>query len=289
MRTLDGLSSPTTKKGRGQRLVLDLLLEHQDQEDGLPTSIRFVFYELEQAGDATKLGETRRSHGWPPGSQDIVDYVRDLREFGVVPWNWIVDETRTITEWNHAATVREYMLDRLKHAVINPWGEEPPPLIICESRATAGVLRTVVSEYVCPITGTAGQTNGFLVTEVAPLLMHNTRRVLYLGDLDFSGAHIEANTRRVLERAAGREIGWERLGMLAEQATERGIEPIWKRDGRNGRTYEAIEVEALGQAGVIAVVRGALDAQLPEPLDDVQEREDAQRAEVRALLEEEER
>ena len=151
--------------------------------------------------------------------------------------------------------------------MIHPWAPGPPPLILCESRATAGVLRAAVSPYACPITGTAGQANGYLRTEVERLLEGNDRPVLYLGDLDFSGGHIEANTRRVLERASGRELNWERLGMTEAQATAHGITPILKTDGRTRKVHEAIEVESLGQAAVVALVRDKLDALLPEPLE----------------------
>jgi hypothetical protein len=45
---------------------------------GLPTSGRFVFYELDQRGGAKKPDpddtrmNRRRSIGWPPGSQDVI-------------------------------------------------------------------------------------------------------------------------------------------------------------------------------------------------------------------------
>ena len=74
---------------------LELLNEHAADEDGLPTTIRFVFYELEQRGSAQKpkpddvRRNVRRSKVWPPGSQDITDAITALREDGVVPWNWI--------------------------------------------------------------------------------------------------------------------------------------------------------------------------------------------------------
>jgi hypothetical protein len=285
------MGAPMSKAARTRQVVLDLL--HQHKADGaLPTSIRFVFYELEQAGDATKPDPNdtrpnkRRSIGWPPGELDVIRAVTDLRESDTVPWAWIVDETRRLDEWLYADTVIGYMLGRLPEATINPWGSEPPPLIICESRATAGVLRDTVSQYVCPITGTAGQANGFLRTRVASLLKGDgiRRPVLYLGDLDLSGGHIEINTQRVLERAAGREIEWIRLGMTEAQAQARGITPILKTDGRTKKTHRAIEVEALGQAGVVALVRDALDARLPEPLDDVLEREREQADPVEAVL-----
>jgi hypothetical protein len=45
------LSKPSTKKGRTERVVLRLLLDHE-RNQGLPTTVRFVFYELEQRGEA---------------------------------------------------------------------------------------------------------------------------------------------------------------------------------------------------------------------------------------------
>jgi type I site-specific restriction endonuclease len=49
---------------------------------------------------------------------------------------------------------------------------------------------------------------------------------------------------------------------------------------------ELWEVEALGQARVVALVRDALDERMPEPLFSVLEREDAERATVEAVLRE---
>jgi hypothetical protein len=151
-----------SKAARTRAVALELLERHAQMPDGLPTSIRFLFYELEQQGLATKPSpddmrpNKHRSIGWPPREQDIIDAV-----------TWLL---------------------------------------------------------------------------------------------------IEANTRRVLERAAGYELDWERLGMTAEQAEDCGITPIVKRDGRTREVHEAVEVEALGQAGVIELVRATLDGLLPEPL-----------------------
>ena len=79
-----------------------------------------------------------------------------------------------------------------------PWGDEPPPLVLMESRSLGGVLRADVSLYCCPMAPTNGQVGGFLRTKVAPVLIGNERRVLYVGDADLQGNQIEANTRRVL-------------------------------------------------------------------------------------------
>ena len=188
---------PNTKAARTRQVVHELLLQH-DREDGVPTSLRFVFYELEQRGDATKPDpddrrpNKRRNRGWPPGAQDVTDAVTWLREQAVVPWGWIEDEQRSVTDWRYDDdSVADFVLAAVNRARINPWDFEPP-LILTESLATAGVLRhAVASHYLCPIAGTKGQAHGFLVTEVAPLLVENDRPVLYLGDLDRPGEDIE--------------------------------------------------------------------------------------------------
>jgi hypothetical protein len=273
-----------SKLPRVRRAVHELLLDKARAGD-IPTNGRFVFYELEQRGDATKPSpddlrpNKRRSKGWPPGAQDVTDALAWLREKGTVPWEWITDETRQLAQWSHAPTVADYLRDRLREATINPWGEELPPLILCESRATAGVLERVVSSYCCPIAGLSGQVAGFLHVELAPLLQ-GRRAVLYLGDLDKAGADIERNTRRVLD--PGWALDWQRLAMTEEQAE--GIEPIYKQDGRDKQWREAWEVESLGQRALVALMREALDALLPEPLARVQEREHEQRVAMEALL-----
>jgi hypothetical protein len=280
-----------TKAARMRQVVHETLLEQADGlgPDDLRTNGRFVFYELEQRGDARKPSpddprpNRRRSHGWPPGAQDITDALTWLRENGHVPWTWITDETRTLTEWNYGETVRDYMLDALDHARINPWDVELPPLVLCESAATAAVLRPAVSAYLCPIVGIRGQAAGLLRTEIAQALSSGDRCVLYLGDLDRSGKDIEDNASCVLERAIARKLNWTRLAMTEQQAA--AIEPIWKVDGRDGAGDWAWEVESLGRVGLIALLRAELDRLLPEPLHRVHERENEQRELIRRALE----
>ena len=124
------------------------------------------------------------------------------------------------------------------------------------------------------------------------LLSDAFTRVLYLGDADDAGDDIEENTRRVLERATGRAFDadtWARLAITDDQAQElrrRGVPPILKTDRRyrDGNPHEAFECEALGQRAIERIVRDRLDALLPEPIEDILERERQQRAAVRRLL-----
>jgi hypothetical protein len=205
-----------------------------------------------------------------------------LREHGVVPWEWVVDEGRSLTGWRYAATVFDYIRDTVPSARIDAWAGTPPPLVLTESRSLAGVLREMLAEYLCPLAATAGQASGsLLAVEIAPLLRAAPgRRVIYLGDFDFQGDDIEASTRSRLERHVGAALTWERLALTAEQVRDFELPVIEKLDRRfrPARRYEAVETEALRQEVIVRLVRERLDALLPEPLHHVRVREGQERA-----------
>jgi hypothetical protein len=274
------LSPAGTKTGRLQRACLALLREHE-ADGALPTSGRFLFYELVQRGVLSKQPTGRRRP-----DQDMTDALKHLRDAGLVPWDWIVDETRTLLQWKYDATVAGYARAAVERARLDCWAGRPPPLILTESRSLAGVLRNLAGEYLCPVAATNGQAGGFLVTDVAPLLDGNKRTVLYLGDHDLSGTLIEQNTRDVLERHAGWVVEWERVALLPEHVDAYQLPVIVKHDRRYRppRAHQAVETEALQQQVIVGLVRARLDALLPEPLAVVLDREQAARARLLVLL-----
>ena len=87
-----------TKIGRLRTALKDLLTQHE-LAGTLPTSARFLFYELEQQGVVPKhyvkpSGEKRAR----TPAQDISDATMRLRELDKVPWWWILDESRDVRE-----------------------------------------------------------------------------------------------------------------------------------------------------------------------------------------------
>jgi hypothetical protein len=268
-----------SKIGRLRSALLDLLGEH-DAAGALPTSARFLFYELVQRGVISK-----EKTGARRPDQDMADALTQLREAGTIPWDWIADETRTLDATLTAPTVAGWMSLMLEQARIDPWAGGPVPVIITESRSLAGVLRDIAYLYAVPIASTNGQCGGFLHTQVAPALTDAKGPVIYLGDLDLAGGQIEANTRAVLEGYAG-PLPWERLAVTTAQVSEHGLPVITKHDRRyrDGGVHEAVETEALSQTVLTGLLTSRLDELLPEPLDDVLEREARQRAALARLL-----
>jgi len=280
-----------SKIGRLRRACYDKVLDHE-RDGAIPTNGRFLFYELEQDGKVAK------AYFKPDGTkrvreprQDVSVALMDLRKLGLIPWEWIVDETREVVSWQSAASVHQYVIEAAQDARIDCWGGRPAPLVICEARSTKGVLQRITSEYLAPITATNGQCGGFLVTDVVPLLRDNDRPVLYIGDHEIGGPadHIEDNTRRSIEEHAERDIDWMRIALTQAQVD---VDPrllrlvISKTDRRTKppRSYNAVECEAVGQVMLERILRYALDRLLPVPLDAVRVREDAERVAVVELL-----
>jgi hypothetical protein len=266
-----------------------LLREHERQGD-IPTHGRFLFYELEQRGVIPKKydGIVRTP------LQDVSEATIHLRECGLVPWHWIEDESRSLTSWKYADSALDYLIDTIRAVRIDAWAGELPPLIICESRAVAGVLDDLAYEYLTPITATGGQSGGFIVTDICPPLAKNDRRVLYIGDFELRGPadQIEDNTRRYIEQHTGRVFDngqWTKIALIKKQLNDsKRLQrlTITKLDKRYkpARRYEAIECEALGQGVLVRLIRRHLDRLLPEPLAEVRKRERKERERMLAIL-----
>jgi len=76
-----------------------------------------------------------------------------------------------------------------------------------------------------------------------------------------------------------------RLALTTEQVQHYDLPIIDKWDARTKSYHDAVETEALGQAEIIRLLEEALQAMLPEPLDDVEARAEEQREAIRRLLE----
>jgi hypothetical protein len=245
---------PETIAGRYRRAVLDCWTKQHKDRGLRKTNGRFLFYELEHTGLFNKKDESAFDR--------VCNALTDLREHGYIPWEDIVDETRSVTENYHFPTLRESVENRIKYATISLWHPAPQPLVITESRSLRGVIEDLCDEYQLNLTSVNGHCAGHLRTKVAEVIRPG-QIVLYLGDHDFGGHVIEANTRKVLEEVTGSELQWERVAITEAQIEEHSLTPILKTDGRSGKTYEAVETEALGQGLIMKLLRDRLEQLMP--------------------------
>jgi hypothetical protein len=83
-------------------------------------------------------------------------------------------------------------------------------------------------------------------------------------------------------------VGWigRRSPSRTYRVRERNFPVKTKRDYRfkPTREFEAVETEALGQRRIMELLAEKLEAEVPEPLSEVLEREERQRIQVRERL-----
>jgi hypothetical protein len=123
-----------------RRHVMALYREHLEA-GMLPTSIRFLFYELvaltiisKQASGVLKPGAV----GQRRPDQDVIDAITSLRESGDIRWDDIVDETPSLDDYTGWPTIAAGVNAHLDTMRLDPWGGAAP-LILTESRSLAGV------------------------------------------------------------------------------------------------------------------------------------------------------
>ena len=269
------LSRPGSKRYRLKLEVLTRLWQHEEAGE-LPTSARFIYYELKQNGIDTGTHVVRKP------DQDVIDAISHLRKVGLVPWDWIADETRYANVWPSAKTIVEYLTQKADSARIDLWGGKPP-FILCETRGVAGALRATAARYLCPIASTNGQVGGFLRTDIMPHLQPE-QRIIYFGDWNPAGSDIEQNVQRTLAEKG--DLIWQRLAVTPDLATSYGLPPKPGTDRRykDGNPHISYECEALGQSTLARILTEWLDAEVPESLDRVLEREREQRDAVKDHL-----
>jgi hypothetical protein len=152
-------------------------------EEIQPTSVRGVCYQLFVQGrqiPSMSVRDTKR----------VSSVLTKARELGVIPWEWIVDETRQVQRWQTWSTPSEYA-DTVMNAYAKDWWAEQPQrlLVISEKGTVGGVLRPVLGEYRVPFLVVHGWSSATAVKNLANVSVADERplTLLYVGDHDPSG------------------------------------------------------------------------------------------------------
>jgi hypothetical protein len=100
--------------------ILKVVREHA-RTGMLPTSARFIYYELIAREIVSKVRTGARRT-----DQDMLDQLTILREREEIPWNWIEDETRELSDYTGYETLKEAALASLEYARLDAWEGRPP-------------------------------------------------------------------------------------------------------------------------------------------------------------------
>jgi hypothetical protein len=232
-----------------------------------PASVRAVCYQLfiqDLIPSMKKTATNRVSH-----------YLTLAREEALIPWAWVVDETRAVervSTWDRPALFVE---DALASYRRNWWNAQPCRIELwSEKGATRGTLRHLLDSYQVgfnPVHGYNSATNTHDAAEASqetaqPVL------VLYVGDFDPSGLHMsEIDLPDRLRRYGGR-LMFQRIALTREDVTDGELPSFPASTKRTDTRYRWFvrtygdtcwELDALSpvvlRARVEAAIRSVLD------------------------------
>lgn len=277
-----------SKKVRGMaRQSLDLIAAmYTAAEAAQPITGRGIGYKLFTAGHIPSMGRS--------DMQRVYRLLKEARERGIIPWDWIVDETRELERrpsWNDpaafVATVsRAYRRDF--------WDQQPKRVEVWSEKGTVrGVLAPVLDEHGVGFRVMHGFSGATTVYDVAQDDDGRPLIILYVGDYDPSGMFMsEHDLPDRLKNYGGEHVDLVRIALRREQleglpsfpASDKHKDPRYKWFvGRFGD--RCWELDALDPNDLRVLVRAAIRDQIePTAWNRCADVEIAERESLRTVL-----
>ena len=193
----------------------------------------------------------------------VTRLVRELRDDGFMPFDWIVDEGRPMWLPARYKSLPDFVRRVLKGFYLDAWNEAKVQVVVgVEKLALYGVFESTAQKYDVPIVASRGFNSITKSNDLAEFALDDRRPIflINLGDHDPSGVIIMLAGWRKLQKYAGREVG--ACGLRAAQART-AVRPAHAlRSTRQGRAF-ASRPPAQGDGG-----RPAARPRKPEPVYD---------------------
>jgi hypothetical protein len=182
--------------------------------------------------------------------QRVYRLLKQARERGDIPWEWIVDETRElekVSTWanpaNYARTVaRSYRRDF--------WDQQPIRVMVVSEKGTVrGLLRPVLDDFAVGFQVMHGFSSATIVHDISEDDDGRPLIILYVGDFDPSGMFMsEEDLPNRFSKYDGYHVTLKRIaltrahvnGLLSFPATDKRKDPRykWFRSNYGDRCWE---------------------------------------------------
>jgi len=181
------MNQQTQRKGRGRSAKSLELVEAAKRilREIQPCSVRAVCYRLFTEKLIPDMG--KKSTG-AVGTQLVW-----AREQGMIPWNWIVDETReaeVIPSWSDPESIINSAVKQYRK---NYWADQPRRVEVWSEKGTIrGTVAPVLKEYGVTFRVLHGYGSATALHDIAAESVASDKplTVLYIGDHDPSGRHM---------------------------------------------------------------------------------------------------
>lgn len=259
-----GTSSKIAGRGMAQR-SLDLIeAMHAIAEAAQPLTGRGVGYKLFTQGLIPSMARKEM--------QRVYRLLKEARERGIIPWEWIVDETRSlerVSMWDDPTQFARCVAQSYRRDF---WNQQPVSCEVWSEKGTVrGVLAPVLDHYGVGFRVLHGFSSASVVYDVCHGCDGRPLKVLYCGDRDPSGMNMsESDLPARIVQYGGDHIELRRIALTQDQVTHLPSFPA--SDKENDPRYKWF-------VGAYGRLCWELDAMDPNDLRDCVE------AEIRHLIE----
>jgi hypothetical protein len=202
-----------SKKVRGRaRRSLDLIeAMHAAAEKAQPITGRGIGYKLFTAALISSMARSEM--------QRVYRLLKEARERGDIPWEWIVDETRSIERVSTWANPDHYARCVARSYRRDFWDQQPVRVEVWSEKGTIrGVLQPVLDRYAVGFRVMHGFSSATTVYDVAQGDDGRPLVVLYVGDFDPSGLFMsEEDLPARLIEYGGAHIEMRRIALTRKQ------------------------------------------------------------------------
>ncbi len=197
-----------------------------------------------------------------------------LREAGVVPFSWIVDNLRSTVKPSSWAGLNDYVETVRDCYRKDFWANLPEYVhVFCEKDAIAGTLAPATREFDVALSPIRGYVSLSFAHQIADQWngINKPIAAYYVGDYDPSGFDLERDVREKLKRYCDATFDWVRLGVLPSDFEEFNL--IRLEPKTSDKRYPAFverygdscaEVDAIPPRELRRRVREAIESHVPQ-------------------------
>ena len=201
-----------SKKGRGMaQRSLDLIeAMYAAAEAAQPITGRGVGYKLFTRGLIASMATL--------DMQRVYRLLKEGRERGIIPWEWIVDEGRAIERVSTWADPAEYARCVAQSYRRDFWNQQPVRIIVVSEKGTVrGLLKPVLDHYAVGFLPVHGFSSATIVYGISQDDDGRPFIILYVGDIDPSGMFMsEVDLPNRFSKYDGDHVTLRRIALTRE-------------------------------------------------------------------------
>jgi hypothetical protein len=170
--------------------------------------------------------------------QRVYRLLKQAREQGHIPWEWIVDETREVERVSRWANPAEYARAVAQSYRRDFWDQQPIRIIVVSEKGTVrGLLKPVLDRYAVGFQVMHGFSSATIVYDMSQDDDGRPLIILYVGDFDPSGMFMsEVDLPNRFSKYGGDHITLKRIALTREHVT--GLPSFPATDKRDDPRYE---------------------------------------------------